>query len=150
MSERMSILAPHKDQDGWVYWRTASKTAKPANMPDDPAGAIALWQFHPDGKQARMMKPSAMKEGGLFIGYDDRKEGSRVISSRRVEKDVETGDFLKKCAERDLRASYDPSTGSEEHQWTVESALLPDELVESVAYGPTLREAYFRYMAAAR
>lgn len=91
------ILAPHKEQDGWVYVRVARCEAWFARF--------------------------------LDLDYSPER---RIISSRRVEQDVETGDYLRLC--------------DDEGAWVVRKA---GEWAVSgkggYASGTTLREAYHRY-----
>lgn len=112
------ILAPHKEQDGWRYVRTPLD----ACMGD-------MWT----------------EENGV-LEYRDDKAGSRIISSRRVERAVETDDFLRLCAEDGLKVMYSPGYKT---PWSI--MLWPATEEDSAMWmsGSTLREAYYRYKAAA-
>ncbi len=126
MSDRR-ILAPHKEQNGWVYVRVPSRVVcergRAPRMGCDPLGVFMV---------------KAAFGGGAFIRYPDDVPNSRTISSRRVEEAVETADYLKRCAEEMLEASY--CGGSK--RWTVRAASVN---VIQIRHGDTLREAYWRY-----
>jgi len=138
------ILAPHKEQDGWVYVRLAKSilSTEPLHLApdDDPIDIIDVIE---DGDDEYIID---------FAYFDDRP-GSRIISSRRVELAVETDDFLRLCAEEGLWAGMDcagdwcvAKSGT-----TVGNFLTGPIRVEfrsEVAVGATLREAYYRYHAA--
>lgn len=86
-----------------------------------------------------------------FIQYDDTLPQFRIISSRRVEQDVETGDYLRLCADEGLTVNYFSSPGSAPC-WIVTSDALESTFRGAAAtlpHAPTLREAYHRYHAAA-
>ena len=124
------ILAPHKEQDGWVYWRVKVTTGKnAANAPT----INPLWLVKKDTLEC--VKASDI---GLGVGYSDDTPGSRIISSRRVEEAVETADFLKLLTSEGLYAAYWPDA-----RW-----MVADESIGSGMFGTTLREAYYRYKAA--
>ncbi len=131
------ILAPHKEQDGWQYWRVRVTTAK--NAANAPA-CNPLWLI--DKVSQRCWKASDV---GIAIGYTDDMPGSRIISSRKVERAVENEEFLMLCIEEELVvernfAGWKVSLESDiekENVWT-----------ENVWWGDTLREAYYRYKAA--
>jgi len=125
------ILAPHKEQDGYAYYRLPNN-----NIP-------------------RSLFVRAMEVVGLMRGmdepwYPDDSPHQRIISSRRVEEAVETADFLKLCAEEGLDAIH-RSYG----EWFVvedvqdPGGILPNDISVPCGYGSTLREAYYRYKAAA-
>ena len=131
------ILAPHKEQDGWVYWRLNVTTGK--NAANAPA-INPLWLVKKD-----TLECVKVRDLGLGIGYADDTPGSRIISSRRVEEAVETADFLKLCAEEALAVTKFPRRG--DMRWRVDGyAGMSFALAR---YGTTLREAYYRYKAAA-
>ena len=126
------ILAPHRVQDGWAYWRLNVTTAKnAANAPT----INPLWLVDKD--TLACVKASDL---GLGVGYSDDTPGSRIISSRRVEEAVETADFLKLLTGEGLYASCWP-----DGQWLVAAP----NLTGNPASGTTLREAYYRYKAEA-
>ena len=126
------ILAPHRVQDGWVYWRLNVTTGKnAANAPT----TNPLWLVDKD--TLACVKASDI---GIGVGYSDDTPGSRIISSRRVEEAVETADFLKLLTSEGLYASYWPGG-----RWLVSSPKWPS----NPASGTTLREAYYRYKAEA-
>ena len=125
------ILAPHRVQDGWVYWRI--KTTPAASAANAPT-INPLWLVKKDTLEC--VKASDL---GLGVGYSDDAPGSRIISSRRVEEAVETADFLKLCDEEGLIAVKFPQL------WRVEEYTC----LSTAGYGRTLREAYYRYKAAA-
>ena len=139
------ILAPHKEQDGFVYTRMPSGIAKP----DAPA------RF--DVPRPLVCTALITKGGEVLIEhhYDDSEPGSRIISSRRVEEAVETADFLKLCADEGLCAVA-VNTGT----WVVgkrtrlvgtstATGLASQMTFEPYQVGETLRAAYYRYHAAA-
>lgn len=142
------ILAPHREQDGWVYWRLKATTGKnAANAPT----INPLWLVKKDTLEC--VKASDI---GLAVGYSDDSPGSRIISSRRVEEAVETADFLKLCAEEGLWYGRDYKCG-----WSVGKRglsfdaiggmplLLNEDDAQLFGHGTTLREAYYRYKAEA-
>lgn len=117
--------APHKEQDGWAYIRV-------------PKG----W---PKGRYNRSSREAYAGCGIGCVGpvfYDDTLPGSRVISSRRVERAVETDDFLQLCQQEGLTVTRVARNGS----WCVYS-LNP---AGPVSTGSTLREAYYRHRAVYR
>lgn len=138
------ILAPHKEQNGWVYVR----------VPKDLVGIEGLM----DGADYY----TAHTDHGFLVvdngeeygyGYDDTRTGSRVVSSRRVEEAVETADYLKRCEEEGLVAVFDYSDGWHVGLHTRSVAPLGGQRVTG-AHGyssaPTLREAYWRFKNAPR
>jgi len=70
-------LAPHEDQDGWLYIRV--KRHPKGWKPTAPDGAIGL-AFH---------SPQRLKFGLPPLGYVDSHDESRIIASERVERAVE-------------------------------------------------------------
>ena len=127
MTDARNIMAPHKEQDGWVYVRVR-KLRK--------LGPLCRPGFH--FLRAGM---SHRKQDHLIYAEDPPE--SRTVSSRRVERDVETGDFLRVCRAEglDVRTWCGIKgdlcyTGE---WWAIEN--------EEQGY-PTLRIAYFRYKAA--
>lgn len=114
-------LAPHKEQDGWVYIRV--KKGRPKI------------RYNRSSREAYVGVVGCI--GPLF--YDDTLRGSRVISSRRVERAVETDDFLRLCQQEGLTVTRVARDGS----WCVYS-LNP---AGPVSTGSTLREAYYRHRA---
>lgn len=127
------ILAPHKEQDGWAYWRVRVTTVK--NAANTPT-TNPLWLVKKDTLEC--VKASDI---GLAVGYSDDSPGSRIISSRRVEEAVETYDFLKLLTSEGLYASYWP-----DGEWLVSNTGVG---VGVAASGATLREAYYRHKAEA-
>lgn len=126
------ILAPHREQEGWVYWRLRATTGKnAANAPT----TNPLWLVKKDTLEC--VKASDI---GLAVGYSDDTPGSRIISSRRVEEAVETYDFLKMLTSEGLYASCWP-----DGEWLVAPAYHRSV----TGIGTTLREAYYRYKAEA-
>ena len=113
------ILAPHKEQDGYAYYRL-------------PNSNIRRSLF------VRTMEVIGMMRGMDEPWYPDDSPHQRIISSRRVEEAVETADFLKRCAEEGLVASWIRD------YWLVYELAEPHQ-----ATGNTLREAYYRYKAEA-
>jgi hypothetical protein len=107
----MKILAPHKEQDGWVYVRV-SRTPQPDDM---------------------------------HLSYSDSAPSRRIISSRRVERAVETDDFLRLCAEEGIVAQRGGVglAGGYIDEWVVR---MPLSVRHGGLYftGNTLREAYYR------
>lgn len=110
------VLAPHKEQDGWVYARFPRKWL---NIIRDYG-----YYAHPGPNFPR-------------IAYEEWTPDNRLITSRRVERAVETDDFLRLCAEEGLAAVLDRA------RWTVY-----DSCISYTGGGATLREAYYRYHAA--
>ena len=131
------ILAPHRVQDGWVYWRI--KTTPAASAANAPT-INPLWLVKKDTLEC--VKASDI---GLGVGYSDDTPSSRIISSRRVEEAVETADFLKLCDEEGLIATKLPPLRKADSRWRVDEYTG----VSVSGYGRTLREAYYRYKAAA-
>ena len=115
------VLAPHKEQDGWVYWRVNPRRCR--NL-----GIGVTFTVSRRG----------CKESSHPVYHDDRP-GSRIIASRRVERAVELDDFLKLCAEEGLFVMVDP--------WGDVRVQGPSDGY-TVHSGNTLREAYYRYHAA--
>ena len=115
------VLAPHKEQDGWVYWRVNPRRCR--NL-----GIGVTFTVSRRG----------CEESSHPVYHDDRP-GSRIISSRRVEEAVETYDFLKLCADEGLVAQIANDL------WIV--WLLGKGIDGPDGRGKTLREAYYRYHA---
>lgn len=144
MSENRRILAPHKEQDGWVYYRMrpVSSGNLAARVRNWTLARIidGTWCLHTDGA-------SGIPDDVGFAYLDD-VPGSRVISSRRVEEAVETADYLKRCAEEGLVAVFDYSDGWHVGLHTRSVAPLGGQRVTGAhgyGSGATLREAYWRY-----
>lgn len=131
MSELTKVLAPHKEQDGWMYWRVRATTGKnAANAPQ----CNPLWLVRKDTLEC--VKASDI---GIAVGYLDLTPTSRIIASRRVERAVERDDFLKLCSEEGLFVMIQP--------WG-EVIVQGVRDGYTVHRGKTLREAYYRYHAA--
>jgi hypothetical protein len=94
----------------------------------------------PTGKLFRMSVDVTARM--MHVSYTDVSDGSRIISSRRVERAVETDDFLRLCAEEGLTVTYYGDL-------TTHPCLSRKWFVEAGYQGDTLREAYYRYHAAA-
>jgi hypothetical protein len=119
------ILAPHKEQDGYIYCR-----------------------FRVKGRMSG--RPILMEDDDAMYTYDDDSGGTRIISSRRVEEAVETADYLKRCAEEGLWAGMDCAG-----DWCVAKSgttvgyfmtgPIRVEFASPLGVGTTLREAYWRY-----
>lgn len=138
------ILAPHKEQNGWVYVRVPksilSTELTPTASDDDPLDVIDV-----------------VDEGGdvylIDIAYFDDRPGSRIISSRRAEQDVETGDFLRLCADEGLevRCGYRIFDNADLTRpllgWVVWDGHM--KRATPPIKSRTLREAYYRYRAGA-
>lgn len=138
------ILAPHKEQDGWVYWRVRATTGKnAANAPT----VNPLWLVRKDTLEC--VKASDI---GIAVGYLDLTPTSRIIASRRVERAVERDDFLKLCSEEGLTARYYHRADGD-YGWLVGPHGAPDtgwyDNTTPIKAGTTLREAYYRYKAEA-
>ena len=130
VSDLKKVLAPHNEQDEWVYWRVRATTGKNAvNAP----GVNPLWLVRKDTLEC--VKASDI---GIGVGYADDTPGSRIISSRRVERAVEQDDFLKLCADEGLFVGIEP-WGEVKVQGVRDGYF--------VHHGKTLREAYYRYHA---
>lgn len=108
------IMPPHKEQSGWVYVRVRRLT----------------------GFYRGFFTSFCRQLTGAF-NYGDKYPTERIISSRRVEHDVETGDFLRVCAEEGLGADFYQGNWI---VWGLDCRKSP--------WSPTLRQAYFRYRAA--
>lgn len=129
-------LAPHKDQDGFVYVRVRREgdLYRHTETPDgNPFGAVL----------------DIMRR---FV-YRDTQPQQRVISSRRVEEDVETGDYLKRCLDEDLDVRCWSAVGATGYMHNVTGAWWivwkPSHKKAMPSGSPTLREAYWRYKNAA-
>jgi hypothetical protein len=133
------ILAPHKEQDGWQYWRLFMRTEYADREIAPDAGINSIWLFRPaaDGKHFEYVKP---RDVGVGVYYSDDTPGSRIISSRRVEEAVETADYLKRCADEGLFVAY------VEGEWWVSRRSI--EWDAPCKVGTTLRESFHRYRAA--
>lgn len=114
--------APHKEQDGWVYIRV--KKGRPKI------------RYNRSSREAYVGVVGCI--GPLF--YDDTLRGSRVISSRRVERAVETDDFLRLCQQEGLTAMLGGLSG----KWMVYDSHGAED---HMGWGKTLREAYYRHRA---
>lgn len=129
------ILAPHKEQDGWRYVRVPSSIVSPLGAPRESDEVVFA---------ARLSLTSSIATPGLEahleLSYRDDVPCHRIISSRRVEEAVEIYDFLKLCAEEEMFAQLQP-----ESVWQLQG---PTDGYR-VHYGRTIREAYYRYKAAA-
>lgn len=123
------ILAPHTEQDGWVYVRVERKKLR---FPRRWEASISLYGIPGF---------AAGDEGNSPEAYSDDRIGSRIISSRRAERAVETDDFLRLCAEEGLRVVRSGHC----LEWAVfdEFSQHPEIVIGS----KTLREAYYRYRA---
>jgi hypothetical protein len=137
------ILAPHKEQDGFVYIRVPKAMANATF----PAGAFASCRQH-----GFVLKLYENALATTRVGYDDAEPSQRIISSRRVEEAVETADYRRRCAEEGLGA-YANTDGS----WTVGRQVFENEslnagrcapLIFPRRWGRTLRGAYYRFRAA--
>lgn len=132
------ILAPHKEQNGWRYVRVPSSIVSPLGAPRESDEVVFA---------ARLSLTNSIATPGLEthleLSYRDDVRCHRIISSRRVEEAVETADFLKRCVEEGLSATRFPR--HDDMCWRV------DEYgnIAVCGYGTTLREAYYRYKAAA-
>lgn len=147
----MRILAPHKSQEGWVYvrvkscgrrtdfrWRTLFRTiiqAADIHLLKLPNGFPMVFAIGEND----VVQPI---ENSL-IPYQDHVADSRVISSRRVEKAVETADFLKLCDDEGLDVIRGRSAPGASPAWYVYRMGQS----EPWSRGDTIREAYFRYRA---
>lgn len=134
------ILAPHKEQDGWVYVRVESRILDASDQADDiiktPRDELLISSIDEDLR--------------IKTAYNDNAAGSRVISSRKVEDAVETADYLKRCAEEGLWAGMDCAG-----DWCVAKSgttvgyfmtgPIRVEFASPLGVGTTLREAYWRY-----
>jgi len=128
------ILAPHRVQDGWVYVRVPR-----SYLGEPPLFTHEVPPFD-DSSPAPMKLYKYFGLDEYEVGYADDTPGSRIISSRRVERAVERDDFLKLCAEEGLAAQMYNGCWM---VWALGSLDRPD------GRGRTLREAYYRYKAAA-
>jgi hypothetical protein len=120
------ILAPHKEQERYVYvrmWKEGSYTLTSSR------------HLVEDGRVPVM---------STVFGYSDDQPDQRVIASKRVEEAVETYDYLKKCEDEGLWCDRCPVVG--EVQWSVWRDV--ETKLTTMRWGATLREAYHRYHAA--
>lgn len=139
MSKNRRIIAPHKEQDGWVYVRARR----------------CKWQSPVMAGMLSIFRPEIQRRPRVTIDrYDyefapsDSMPGSRIISSRKVEEAVETADWLKRCAEEGMVAVFDYSDGWHVGLHTRSVAPLGGQRVTGAhgyGSGATLREAYWRY-----
>lgn len=141
------ILAPHKEQDGWVYLRVLRISQQVQDRAhnvygDGPErGVPAYATFLHVSRKWFGIQPA-----------DDLPE-LRVISSRRVEEAVETADYLKRCAEEDLEVRFwsavfeteDGSTDSISPTGVWWQVFRPRDKKAQPNACYTLREAYWRY-----
>jgi hypothetical protein len=109
----------------------------------------------PEGGPIAVGKPLGLLTApGLTGFYHDGEPEARTISSRRVERAVETDDFLRLCAEEKLTALqgdgvwvvgvwYDGMPTYAEGFY-----LHKSNGGGAIGYGRTIREAYHRYHAA--
>ena len=120
------ILAPHREQEGWVYVRVCKR------FPRAFGGYTPEWigwvewpgEFEPEINR-----------------YCDEVPNARIISSRKAEEAVETWEYLQRCAEEGLTATL-YSIGS----WVVGEWAYADGKYETFSNGcTTIREAYHRY-----
>ena len=125
------ILAPHKEQAGWLYLRSRRGGEKVAGSP-------------------------LVVVDGCDIEYNDDQSGSRVISSVRVEEAVETADYLKRCAAEGLTAwmigarddsSWAVAAGGRGMHTGYGTSVFIQYFNRVAGQAPTLREAYHRYHA---
>jgi hypothetical protein len=134
------ILAPHKEQRGWVYVRVPSGYARP----DMPESVNIVTR--PPGLAIGIDSRTFKSKPELHVAYNDTPSTQRIISSRRVEEAVETADYLKRCADEGLRVQR------EFDEWVVcrveRTPGTPVQYIRGTGVGATLREAYFRYHAA--
>lgn len=133
----MNILAPHKEQDGWVYLRVRRV---PRNMRVSTVGGF---------EEADPSKPSYatfLNVSRKWFGIQpaDDLPPFRTISSRRVEEAVETADYLKRCKDEGLSVTFGVNSAPR-LVWGVQHE--DGSLVGVWGHGATLREAYYRHAA---
>lgn len=103
-------MKPHKDQDGFKYIRVKT--------------------FGKDKRGNEVIIPGK-------LSYNDNKESwTRIISSERVERAVQTDDYLRRCHDEGLTALR-----FRDGCWMVNDR-------DAMGIGDTLREAYGDYRAA--
>ena len=141
------ILAPHKEQDGWRYIRVQSSIT----MANSKTHLNATRVF-----RAALTITSSFMDGAagdLKLSYRDDEPWSRIISSRRVEQDVETGDFLRLCADEGLevRCGYRIFDNADLTRPLLGWAVWDGHMKRATPpiKSRTLREAYHRYHAKA-
>lgn len=112
------VLAPHKEQERWIYVRLYRKSRRNDILSVLGVYDNSVWGISP------------------VIGakYIDSLDGSRVISSRRVEESVEIVDYLKLCFDDGLSV-----IASQKDSWFIDGGY-PHE-----TWGSTLKEAYEEY-----
>ena len=110
-------MKPHKDQDGYKYIRVKT--------------------YGRDKIGNEVIIP------GTLIYNDNKESWTRIISSVRVERAVETDDYLRRCEDEGLDVAYGSHVGSPGKGWLVYRYDLPEN-----GHGPTLCEAYGDYRAA--
>jgi len=151
----MSILAPHKEQDGWVYVRVPSGYARPTF----PRAVDFVTRKGLPGLSIGFDSKTFETAPMIHVAYDDVAPTQRVISSRRVEEAVENEDYLAKCAGEGLVAVF-----TQRNEWAVGMYTATGQSGvgittvgahsgydgHAIACAPTLREAYYRYKAATR
>lgn len=105
-------MKPHKDQQGYKYFRI-----KPQGKNENGHEILAKWY------------------DGTVVAYcDDKEDWTRIISSERVERAVETDDFIRRLLSEGLDATVCQS-GWCVSTWAEEGS------------GPTIRAAYENYRA---
>ena len=114
-------LAPHEDQDGWLYIRV--KRHPQGWGPTVPDSALGL----------AIQSPQSIKFSYPSTSYVDSHAESRIISSSRVERAVEHDDIFRLCAEQRLIVTYDPR--SPVWPWSINEEALSTK-------GRSLRDVY--------
>lgn len=129
---KRKILAPHKEQDGWRYWRV--RVAPPAQG----AKRVRNWEIVSPTADGRWH--ALPMDDDLGLAYRDDIPGSRIISSRKVEQAVETWEYLERCVDEGLEVLLTSSACWRVYRFDS----------RPTAHGASLREAYHRFRAEAR
>lgn len=147
------ILAPHKEQDGYVYIRVYRDSRRHADAIEHGFTQENVIDFVANAKD-RDTDPEHWTFPKAHVRYYDTWEEDRIISSRKVEQAVETWEYLERCREEHLVAQM--LGWGEKSAWSVSrnggGAFTSDgdggctiRYKGGFSIAPTLREAYRRY-----
>jgi len=133
------ILAPHKEQDGWVYVRVR-KVGEPFRSTTVMGRRVSAILF-------QTAWDVSMRVHCIYHDTDR----FRIISSRKTEEAVETWEYLKRCEDEGIQVTRwadEYRNGKrypilESRRWTVNGDGRHGDFFN----GATLREAYHRYKA---
>ena len=128
-----------KDQDHWVYIRVKKVRDYMLKAAGGHPKCRAIEIRAPEDVRHHQREHSYMSGAGQYV---DIPQGARIISSARVERAVETDDYLRKCDDERLEARRLASG-----EWRVVPSSYSKHM--PMGAGLTLREAYHRYKAKA-